>query len=135
MREYPYDDYGLIINPNTIHLLTSKLCDNQSDKKDTIGYNEELEDKFGLCYVFNFIGDAFPIFDDGTTDWCSSRSESYDDDLICYLPVKKPSKLFGYTYNNVEEILTEFKAVLGEYLPEDYDYRSNLRHFCGTTFG
>jgi hypothetical protein len=27
------------------------------------------------------------------------------------------------------------KEKIGEYLPEDYDYRTNIRHIIGTTFG
>jgi hypothetical protein len=33
------------------------------------------------------------------------------------------------------EIIEELKEEVGQYLPNDYDYRKNIRHIIGTTFG
>ena len=35
----------------------------------------------------------------------------------------------------MEEIVEELKSKVGEYLPEDFDYRKNIRHISGTYFG
>lgn len=42
---------------------------------------------------------------------------------------------FKKAYDNMDEIIVEMREKLGEYLAEDYDYRSKICHICGTYFG
>lgn len=43
--------------------------------------------------------------------------------------------LFKAAYKDMNELIDEFKSDIGEYLPEDFDYRANIRHIVGTYFG
>lgn len=59
----------------------------------------------------------------------------YDGDRIYYIQVSSYPTLFKPAYKSMDELIAEFKEKVGEYLPEDFDYRSNIRHIVGTYFG
>ena len=131
MRDYAYEDYGLILNNETIKTICEKLFANDLHEENDDGYS--LYDA-GICQmVGNFTGELYPIRDDGGDDW--SNSETPNDDSIFYIPVEKYPTLFKTAYKDIDEIVAEFKEALGEYLPDSYDYRANIRHIVGTTFG
>lgn len=133
MKDYGFYDYGMILDEETIKLIAAKVFDNiEYDDVCDLGYklNEE-----GICeYVGSFTGETQELTDDGAPTWCGDTKE-YDDDILFYLPLSNYPTLFKKAYNNMDEIINEFKEDVGEYLPDDFDYRSRIRHICGTYYG
>ena len=131
MRTYAYEDYGLVLNDETIKMICEKVFADEPHEEENDGY--ALYDA-GICQMAgNFTGELFPITDNGQDIW--DRSETPNDDCVYYVSVKKYPRLFNTAYKDIGELVAEFKEELGEYLPEDFDYRSHIRHIVGTTFG
>ena len=136
MSYYAVDDYGLLITKETLEIMASKVCEDYTEeayREDEWSFNEDLYDEGLVERISEFIGEAIAINDDGTSRWYDCKS--YHCDSIHYLPVKKVHTLFKAAYNNIDEIVDEFKEKLGEYLPEDFDYRNNIRHISGCYYG
>ena len=131
MRYYAVDDYGLLLDEETMIMIISKLNIEPLDRDESLEY--VLYDE-GICeYISEFTGEAQPVNDSGYFDW-GSKCMSFRDECIAYVPLKYPT-LFKKAYNNMEEIIDELKSKLGKYLSEDFDYRSRICHICGTYFG
>ena len=133
MRDYAVDDYGLVLDEETINDIASQIFDDYTENTESYwGY--ELYDK-GICeYISEFTGESQELNDDGLYTW-GGDSKDYRCDEICYVPTSKYPTLFKRAYNNMNEIVDEFKSKLGKYLPEDFDYRSRVCHICGTYYG
>ena len=131
MRYYAYEDYGLILHDETIKILCEKVFANEPSEEEDDGFS--LYDAEICQMASSFTGEAYPIRDNGGDDW--DRSETYYDDSVFYIPVEKYPTLFKTAYKDMDEMVAEFKDKIGEYLPEDFDYRSNIRHIVGTTWG
>ena len=133
MREWAVDDYGLLLTKEMIKAIASKVLDDL-EERDEEEYGDALYED-GICeYIGEFTGEAIYIEDDGTEDWRRS-GESYDGNRIYYVHVRKYPTLFKAAYENMDELIAEFKSKVGDYLPEDFDYRANIRHIVGTYFG
>lgn len=132
MRDYAVDDYGLVFDKETMKTVISKLDVEPLDEDTDIAY---ILYDYGICeYISEFTGEAQTINDDGYFDF-SRDYESYNGDSIAYVPLAKYPTLFKRAYNNMEEIVDEFKSKIGDYMPEDFDYRSRVCHICGTYYG
>ena len=131
MREYAAEDYGLVFDDKALrHICDKAFTDDpvvEGDETCAL-YEAEIINLFG-----EFTGEAFYISNDGTDSY--NGSTSYSCDEVPYVPLKKYPSLFSTAYKDFNEIIEELKEEVGEYLPEDYDYRSNIRHIIGTTFG
>ena len=130
MRTYAYEDYGLVLTEETMKLICKMAF---ADDPVEYEYGMALYEADICACVGNFTGELFPITDEGKDNW--DRSETNDDDYVYYVPVEKYPSLFKTAYNNMDELVAELKESLGEYLPADFDYRSNIRHIVGTTWG
>ena len=133
MRDYAIYDYGMILDEETTKLIVSKAFDNITyDDICDLGY--ELYEK-GICeYISEFTGEAQEVDDNGAGTWCGDTKE-YDSDILFYVPLSNYPTLFKKAYSNMDEIISELKDKLGEYLPDDFDYRSRIRYICGTYYG
>lgn len=133
MRDYAVDDYGLLLTEETMKIIASIVCDDFDDmEKDE--YGDALYDE-GICeYIGEFTGEAIRITNDGYHEY-GNNGESYSGDRIYYVPICSYSTLFKSAYENMDELIAEFKSKLSEYLPDDFDYRSNIRHIVGTYYG
>ena len=131
MRHYAFDDYGLVLDKETVKIIGSQVFDDYTpDETDTVF---DLCDK-GICEcIGEFNGEAHEIDDDGVFSWYDD-SRSYDYETIAYIPLKNYPTLFKKAYNNMDEIVEEFKKKIGEYLPNDFDYRSRICHISGTYY-
>lgn len=133
MRDYAVDDYGLLLTEETMKMIASKVCDD-FEYIDEYCYGEALYEN-GICeYIGDFTGEAIHITDDGDNDYLKS-DESYSSDQIFYINVSSYPTLFKPAYESMDAVIAEFKEKVGKYLPEDFDYRSNIRHIVGTYFG
>ena len=130
MREYAYEDYGLILDKPTMEYIFAKQFNEPIDDLD-VGC--ELYDADVCTCAGQFTGEAFCLKDDGKDDW--GDSFTYNCDEVYYVPINKYPSLFKAPYNNIDDIVEEFKEKLGEYMPEGYDYRANICHIIGTTWG
>ena len=133
MRDYAVDDYGLLLTEEMIKAIASKVLDDLEERDDD-EYGDALYED-GICeYIGDFTGEAIYMEDDGTEDW-RRNGESYSGDRVYYVNVSKYPSLFKAAYNNMDELIEEFKSKVGDYLPEDFDYRAHIRHIVGTYFG
>lgn len=133
MRDYAVDDYGLLLTEETMKIIASKVCDDFDDM-DEDEYGDALYEE-GICeYIGDFTGEAGILFDDGLNDWISN-GEMYDGDRIYYVQVSSYPTIFKAAYENMDALINEFKEKVGEYLPDDFNYRANIRHIVGTYCG
>lgn len=134
MKYYATNDYGLMLDKKAMKLIASKVFDDFIDDEEEYGdWGYELYDK-GICsYISEFTGETYSLTNDGMPIW--SDSEDYNCDEIYYIPTSKYPTLFKRAYNNMEEIVDEFKTKLSAYLSEDFDYRSRIRLIIGTYYG
>ena len=84
-------------------------------------------------FVENEYGIKIYLGTKGNDDWRDSLV--YSADVFYYVPLGKYPSLFEANYKDINEIVNEFKSKVGKYMPEGYDYRANIRHIIGTTFG
>jgi hypothetical protein len=129
MRTYSYEDYGLVLSKKTMELLCKGMFRGETIPEDE--YAMALCDAEVCTCAPNFTGEAFKIKDDGTNDWDSA--EVYDD-CVYYVSIRKYPNLFSTAYTDMNEMIAEFKTEFSEYLPDDFDYRSNICHIVGTIF-
>ena len=135
MREYAVNDYGLVLDGETMKLIASKMFDDFADYDEEYDgdWGYELYDK-GICeYIVDFTGEAQEV--DSNGHYWGENSIYYEGDAICYISVSNYPTLFRKAYNNINELVEEFKEKVGKYLPEDFDYRSRICHICGTYYG
>ena len=131
MRDYAVSDYGLLLDDETMKIILSRVYPDYTDEDD-MAY--ELYDK-GICeYISDFTGEAMRISDNGGIIW-SSDCEDFSHEVIAYVPASNFPTLFERAYENIYDLIDEFKGKLGEYLPDGFDYRDKIRHISGTYFG
>ena len=133
MRDYAIDDYGLLLDNETIKVIAHKVIDGYVEDINNIDLAYELYER-GICeYVSEFTGEASEVDSNGF--YWGGECEEYSGDVITYVQASNYPTLFKRAYNDIDELVEEFKNKIGEYLPEDFDYRSNIRHICGTYYG
>lgn len=135
MRDYAVDDYGLVLDGEIMNVIASKVFDDFTEDGSMCGdWGWELYE-LGICeYIVDFTGEAQIIGDDGYFIW-GGDYEGYSGEALCYVPLNKYPTLFKKAYNSMDEIVDEFKLKIGEYLTEDFDYKSRICHICGTYYG
>ena len=136
MKDYAVDDYGLLMAEETLKIIASQYCEDYTEEgydDDEFHFNEKLYEAGVVDYIGEFTGEAMEIDNDGKTTW--NTGEMYDWDYIYYVPVSRTISLFKAAYNNMDELVDEFKEKLCKYLPDDFDYRGNIRRIVGTYYG
>lgn len=132
MRDYAVDDYGLLLDDEAMKMIVSKLDIEPLDEDEDIAY---ILYDHGICeYISEFTGEAQEVVDEGYAVWYG-ECKDYNNDVIAYVQASNYPTLFKKAYNNMSELVEEFKNKLSKYLPEDFDYRSRIRHICGTYYG
>ena len=130
MREYAYEDYGLVLDQATMEHIFVKKFNEPIGNEDV---TEALYDSEFCTCAPQFTGEAFHIKDDGKDSY--SNQLIYTGDEVYYVPFNKYPSLFKAPYKDINEIVEEFTEKIGEYMPEGYDYRANFRHIIGTVWG
>lgn len=138
MQNYGVNDYGLLVDYETLKLMAEAKLGDEFDPDDFFGndvsYAEEFYEEGILDYIGDFTGETCRICDDGTDAW-GGEAEAYREDWLAYIPCDLQPSLFKRAYRDVNEIIEEMKQKVGDLLPEDYDYRNNIVHVVGTYFG
>ena len=130
MKDCAVDDYGMVLDEETAKTICLKLF-NDYEGED---YSYDLYENGNCELISEFNGEAQELQDDGRINWCGN-SKGYNGYTICYIPLHSKPTLFKGGYNNMNEIISELKNRVGKYLPDDFDYRSRIRHICGTYCG
>lgn len=134
MKYCSVTDYGLVLDDNTIKVIASKVFSDYDENESAYDLGYDLYEN-GICeYISEFTGDTATLDDNGGIYWGSEYKE-YNADYVFYVPLSYYPTLFKNPYNNMDEIVDEMKLKVGEYLPDDFDYRNNIRHICGTYYG
>lgn len=137
MRDYGVDEYGLLLDAETMKALARKICVNYTDEaydEDPYGFNEDVEAEFGnIDYISTFTGQAFALTDDGIDDY-HCETAYFNEDAVYILAADNTPSLFKAAYANMDEMIAEFSKQLDYYLP-NYAYRSRIKHFVGTYYG
>ena len=138
MQDYGVNDYGLLVDYETLKLMTQAKYGDEFDPDDFYGndirYAEEFYEDGILEYIGDFTGETCRINDDGLDSW-GGEAESYRGEWMVYIPCDRVPSLFNRAYRDVNEIIEEMKDKVGPLLPSDYDYRKNIVHVVGTYFG
>lgn len=139
MREYAVYDYGLLLTEEMMKVLAKMHCKDFTEEDfdmDEFGFYEEVELVFGgnIEYVGQFTGEAKYVEDDGSCNW-GFNSVFYDDEVLYYVPINRKLSLFEATYKSMDDMIADFKERVGKYMPEDFDYRYNMRYIVGTYWG
>lgn len=130
---YPVDDYGFVLDEETIKAIARFIVIVSHDTTYSDLARELYEKE--ICEIIpEFSGEAICISDDGKTTW-DEEYTSYYCDTIAYVPTSKYPTLFDRPYNDMDEIIAEFKDKLGKYLSDDFNYRNNICHITGTYYG
>lgn len=135
MVGYGLDEYGLVFNIDHLRFIASKMfkCTEEEWNADKWSVIDDLCCQFFLCSESCFTGEACAIKDNGETDW--GNAIFYSGDPIFYVPISRCPTLFAQAYESMDELICEFKRRIGEYLPDDFDYRNNIRHVVGVYYG
>lgn len=136
MRDYAVNDYGLVMTRDMLKIICSKYYREYTEDrydKDEYSFNDALYEEGVVEYISEFTGEAMAIDDNGNDIY--SGSETYDADIIYYIPIKNYGTLFKAAYSSMDELESEFKSKLNKYLPDDFDYRKHICHIVGTYFG
>lgn len=131
MIENAVNDYGLVLSPDIMKEIAARM---QSERDDGYDAGEsDAADKMGMTWLSEFTGEALVIADTGRDSFW--ESDLYCCECIYYLPLDRYPSLFAPAYNSIEEAIDEVKESIGEYLPNDFNYRGNIRHIVGTYWG
>lgn len=138
MREYPLEDHGLVLSIGQLAVIASKVCEDWSREEwdqDQFSFIDEVAEnvEIGLQIISDYSGYAIPIKEDGTEDYAAVIS--YDTDALYYIPTERNPQMFKAVYNDMGEIVSEFRELVGAYLPADFNYARQICHIIGSTFG
>jgi hypothetical protein len=138
MREYGVNDYGLLLTKEVMMVLAAKHCEDFTEEdfeEDEWSFCERVEEIIGeVDYIGQFTGEATRLEDDGTISW-GAPTTAYYDDCIYYIPMNRAVSLFKPAYNGIDEMINDFKSRVGEYMPDDFNYRDNICQIVGTYWG
>ena len=83
MRDYGVDDYGLVLDEETIKIIASKVFDDYKENENAMALAYELYDR-GICeYIGGFTGEAQEL--DGQGLYWGGDSIEYYSDVVIYL--------------------------------------------------
>lgn len=144
MRDYYVEGFALILTEKEIKAISSKVFKEDYNsyeefekefKNDIFSFLDELRSDFDIMYITNFIGDVYGITKRGTPDY-SGESVHLEEELIIYIPsLRFEPALFSAPYHCMDDIVSEMREKLANFLPTDYNYSENIKYFSGSCFG
>lgn len=122
-HNYPEYGFGLVLTVDEIEDFVNRL-----DAKINAGMNGDpqlLVDNLGDDYGAKFYGDDMEgkhfYNHDGTVDL-------EEDDMLAFWAKHQPNAIKA-AYDDIEAVEEEFRLKLGEFLPEDFDYKAHIGYF------
>ena len=137
-KEYGVHAYAMILTKETMNMLAKAVYGKEEDfeenfKKCPLDFYQGLEEKFYLSSISEFTGEACFLQSDGSSDY--SVTETFSGDTIYYCEFNNGPLLFDAAYESIDEIVDEMRDRFGEYLPDDFNYRTYLREIIGSYYG
>ena len=134
MRDYAVYDFGMVIDEETGLMICQALgCEFDEDEEDISGEISNILYENGIVdMIGQFTGEAIGINDTGYQKF--SDTIFYNDEAIMFVGLRFPT-LFRGVYRDITDIIVDLKSKVGKYLPDDFDYRKNIRFVVGTYFG
>ena len=136
MRDYAVEDYGIVLRREELKRICMKVfgdeCTESDWETDPYSFIEALQDKLDLCYCGDFTGEAIAVGSDGRDQYWNSITLSSES--LYYVAIRKYPTLFKGAYDCFDDMVDDFKEMMSEYTPEDFDF-TNVRHIVGTYFG
>ena len=133
-KDWGFIGYGIVIDNIVANEIAKKInykIDYAQDLYSDV--RDYLYDK-GVCDTMGeFTGEAFLVDDKGSVWW--GQGEVFHCEQIWYVELNKMPTLFAAPYKNMCEVIDELKNKLGEYLPNDFDYKRQIRLISGTYYG
>lgn len=136
MRDYAVNDYGLLITADAMELLAKAICPGYTPaayQKNSYDFQDTVAAKLDLIYTGDFTGEAIYINDNGDDEY--SHALDFSNDSLYYITLNRYPSLFRQAYRDMNQVIQELKLRLGDYLPANFDFRNNIRHFIGTYYG
>lgn len=136
MKDYAFDEYGLLATDEVLKAIASVVCDNytlEAYEEDNWEFCDRLYNLGIIEYLSGFTGESIRIKPSG--EELFGLGEEYSDDCIYYIPISKKISLFKAAYSDMDELVSDFRSRLQRYLPEEFDYRGHLRHIVGVYYG
>ena len=113
------------------------LVKTQFELLDQNGYTntsiaDDAMDELGIEHIYcNCFSGNVSTMD---TSAANQINEDYEDSFIVYVQTSKGPSVFNTGYNNIDEIIAEFRETFKDILPEDFDYKSAICEIDGTDF-
>lgn len=134
VRNYAFVDHGMYLSNETLQTLARTVCGISEEewKEDKYAAIEEVHEKLDnvIYAVGQFSGAVIPMAIDGELLW--GGEVEFDDDTVYFVPLSRQPNLITAAYQDIEEIVCELKGKIGQYLPVNFDYRSNICEVAGT---
>ena len=131
MYDSAIDCYGFLITDDIARIIAEKVVDKIEESDDC----KDILFEADICsFIPCFTGITVPVGDDGQDVYNMFGLEPCEEfmcETVYYIPVKFQSTLFKAAYKDMDELVSEFKSKIGKYLPEDFNYRSSIRHIVG----
>lgn len=131
MRSSTIDYYGFLITDDVARIMAKKVVDKITESDDC----KDILFEANICaFISCFTGEAVCIDDNGHDAYNLFNLKTCEEflcDTVYFIPAKSQSTLFKAAYKDMDELISEFKSEIGKYLPDDFDYRSNIRHIAG----
>lgn len=137
MNTYVVADYGIPMSKELLKSMSMQICSDYSEaeyEENPWDFNDKLYQSGIIEYEGEFTGNSVRIKPDGSDDF-SCNVEEYDCVPLYYIPLRNPASLFKAAYSGMDEAVAELEARVGQYLPDDFDYRAHICHIVGTYFG
>lgn len=138
-RDYGVVQLAMLLTEDTMKLIASqaiKEYSSDSYDEDPDYFHQELENMGLVERMSGFTGDAVQVTEIGGLNWGLREEEtSFRDDEVYYISARRTVTPFARTYVNMKELANEFRAAIGHYLPDDFDYRRYVCLIVGTYYG
>ncbi len=118
-------EYGLILKPDIIESVVKNAVSDNYSRSLFPGCGNNLITLLSSC-----TGETYPINHIGYDDW--NNVTAYEEDQLCYHCLVLEPCFFETTCKDLESLVAMVKNEFDTaYLPEDFDFRNNIRHVVG----
>lgn len=137
MNEYPFETYALRISDQYEESFLDKYNEKHDEEyesfldffSDNITFDTTTPHGDTAVYAESDVEPRmtmlYPTTLD-TADYNISELDTRELEGSLIVPLPKQPSLFKQPYRNFEEIISDMKLILSDYLPDDFDYANNI---------
>lgn len=116
------------------------LCDDEIDQfvERYAKANKDLLDENGMPDIdiaFEAISDEFGTWPFNEDNSDLKYFEGDEKDAILPFFAKHQPDVYKTAYSSVDEVVAEFRELLGKYMPENFDWKIHIGYFSIADFG